>query len=260
MHVEDILGLLVPVTYLTFYVTEKLWPARSFPTVSWWGALGVVFMIVLLTIGVVTPVLLPVEWLASHRWVDGTRLGVAGGVIVGLVALELVVYGYHRLCHHSPLLWRFSHQMHHAPPRVDIPGSVVFHPIELLIQNVLAVGVTVLVLGLDPLAAAIVGYALTFLAMFQHWNVRTPRWIGYLVQRPEAHCHHHELHVHAFNYADLPLWDMVFGTFRNPPTFDGRVGFETPASLGKMLIGIDVHAGLPAGRSGTPSRRTVDVR
>jgi sterol desaturase/sphingolipid hydroxylase (fatty acid hydroxylase superfamily) len=54
--------------------------------------------------------------------------------------------------------------------------------------------------------------------MFQHANLRTPRWLGYIIQRPESHGIHHERGLHAFNYADLPLWDMVFGTFRNPRT------------------------------------------
>jgi sterol desaturase/sphingolipid hydroxylase (fatty acid hydroxylase superfamily) len=53
---------------------------------------------------------------------------------------------------------------------------------------------------------------------------------------------HHERGVHAFNYSDLPLWDMVFGTFRNPETWDGEAGFYGGASsrIGEMLIGRDV--------------------
>ena len=57
---------------------------------------------------------------------------------------------------------------------------------------------------------------LAFNAAFQHANIRTPRWLGYLIQRPESHGVHHGRGIHRYNYADLPLWDMVFGTFRNP--------------------------------------------
>jgi len=48
--------------------------------------------------------------------------------------------------------------------------------------------------------------------------------------------------VHRYNYSDLPLWDMVFGTFRNPPTWEGEVGFYTGGSarVWEMLIGRDV--------------------
>src|SRR5262245_57680688 len=82
---------------------------------------------------------------------------------------------------------------------------------------------------MDPLAAALVGYVAAFYGMFQHWNVHTPQWLGYLIQRPEAHCEHHRLGVHAYNYGDLPVWDLLLRTFRNPRTFSGACGFESPA-------------------------------
>lgn len=73
------------------------------------------------------------------------------------------------------------------------------------------------------------------------WKVRTPVWFGYLIQRPEAHCEYHRLGVHAYNYGDLPLWDLVF---RNPVRFEGRCGFEAPADrhLLAMLAWRDVNA------------------
>ena len=54
---------------------------------------------------------------------------------------------------------------------------------------------------------------------------------------------HHGRGVHAYNYADLPLWDMVFGTFRNPRDVTGmEAGFYLGAStrIPEMLIGQDV--------------------
>ncbi len=47
-------------------------------------------------------------------------------------------------------------------------------------------------------------------------NIRTPQWLGYIVQRPESHSVHHGRGVHHYNYSDLPLFDILFGTFRNP--------------------------------------------
>ncbi len=66
--------------------------------------------------------------------------------------------------------------------------------------------------------------------MFQHTNVRTPQWLGYFVQRPESHSHHHERGVHARNYSDLPVFDMLFGTFHNPRGFAPATGFYDGAS------------------------------
>jgi sterol desaturase/sphingolipid hydroxylase (fatty acid hydroxylase superfamily) len=48
--------------------------------------------------------------------------------------------------------------------------------------------------------------------------------------------------VHAYNYADLPLWDMLFGTFRNPQRRDARCGFGADeARLREMLAGLDIY-------------------
>ena len=70
-------------------------------------------------------------------------------------------------------------------------------------------------------------------AAFQHANLRTPRWLGYLIQRPESHSVHHARGVHAFNYCDFPLIDMLFGTLRNPPAHEDRDSFRecSPASM-----------------------------
>jgi sterol desaturase/sphingolipid hydroxylase (fatty acid hydroxylase superfamily) len=167
-----------------------------------------------------------VDWLAAHRWYDGTGLGVAGGALVGFVLIELAVYAWHRSAHAFSPLWRLFHQVHHGPTRVDIPGALLFHPLETAVYTIISLFLTVVVLGLDPFAAAIAGYVFSFYALFQHWNIRTPRWLGFFIQRPESHCEHHRMGVHYYNFSDLPLWDMVFGTFRNPRTFDGRCGFE----------------------------------
>ena len=79
--------------------------------------------------------------------------------------------------------------------------------------------------------------------MFQHANIKTPYWLGYLIQRPESHAVHHGRGIHRYNYSDLPLWDILFGTFRNPRTVEGlQVGFYRGASarIPEMLVGRDV--------------------
>ena len=116
--------------------------------------------------------------------------------------------------------------------------------VEMIVQTLLMTFTTVVVLGLDPLAAAIIGYLFVFYSFFQHWNVNTPQWLGYVIQRPESHCVHHRLGLHYYNFADLPLWDMLFRTFRNPRHFNGECGFEGGADrrLGAMMAFADVNA------------------
>lgn len=243
METTDLVGLLVPTLYFTMLAVESRWPARRFPPRRGWRWLGIAFLLLIASVGAVTPLLLPVDAMARQRWLDGSRLGVAGGTAVGWLVWSGVAYAYHRASHRFGLMWRALHQIHHSPQRVDMSGSVLFHPLDMVVQTVLQLFVTVVVLGLDPLAAALVGVVQAFYGMFQHWNVNTPVWLGYLVQRPEAHCEHHRLGVHANNYGDLPWWDLLFGTFRNPAHFDGRCGFEAPADrrLGAMLAGVDVN-------------------
>lgn len=98
--------------------------------------------------------------------------------------------------------------------------------------------------GLDPLAAAVTGYLFTLYALFQHMNVRTPQWLGYIIQRPESHSLHHARGVHFYDFSDLPLWDILFGTFRNPESYAGPCGFEDGPDrrIGAMLFFQDVNA------------------
>jgi hypothetical protein len=74
--------------------------------------------------------------------------------------------------------------------------------------------------------------------------VHTPQWLGWIIQRPEAHAVHHARGVHAYNYGNFMLWDILFGTFRNPAGFSGPAGFWDGASskVGAMLIGRDIGA------------------
>ncbi|XHS76888.1 sterol desaturase family protein [Burkholderiaceae bacterium UC74_6] len=238
--------LFTPALYAAMLAIELLGTGRSFPRRSGWQWLGIGFLLLSMAIGNALPLFLPLEWMAAHRWLDGAVLGVAGGAVVGFVVLELAVYAWHRSVHSFSPLWRLFHQLHHGPRRVDIPGALVFHPLESVAYVLIPLFVTVIVLGLDATAAAITGCLFTFYAFFQHWNVRTPQWLGYIVQRPESHCVHHRAGLHSYNFADLPLWDMVFGTFRNPRQFMGACGFEGERDrrMAAMLAFADVNADL----------------
>jgi sterol desaturase/sphingolipid hydroxylase (fatty acid hydroxylase superfamily) len=164
MNPVDIVGPLIPLTYLAMLAVEKWRPARHFPARRGWTWIGIVFLLLIGTVSTVVPLLVDPHWLAAHRWLDGSRLGVVGGVVAGYVVLSAVMYAYHRAVHTVPFLWRLTHQIHHSPQRVDISGSVLFHPIEMVVQVLLQLFVTLIVLGLDPLAAALTGYVAAFYA------------------------------------------------------------------------------------------------
>ncbi|HVM84400.1 MAG TPA: sterol desaturase family protein [Candidatus Binatia bacterium] len=255
MSIVDLLGLLVPVTFLVMLALEALFPARHFPPIRFWRLQGIAFLLVAGVLASTVPLLLNPDWLARHRLMDLTGLGVVGGTVVGYLAVSLVAYAWHRSAHTFPVMWRLFHQIHHSPQRMDMSGANLFHPLEFSVFMAMGTVIPTFVLGLDPVAAALTGYVANFYSYFQHLNMRTPRWLGHLIQRPEAHCIHHQRDVHAWNYGDLPVWDMLFGTWRNPESFEGAVGFDTPADgrLAAMLAFVDVNA--PAAGPGSLGRK-----
>ena len=244
MTAEDFFSLLVPVTFIVMLAIESLFrTGRPWPEIPWWRMKGIAFFIVVATINVVLPLLIPPE-IASRHLLHASRAGLAGSIVLGYLVLSLATATIHRAYHRYPLLWRCFHQLHHAPQRLDIPGGVVFTPQEMIVNVAVSLLVLVFLLGLNPLAAAITGYIAVFYSLFQHFNVNTPRWLGWLIQRPESHGVHHRRGFHAYNYSDLPIWDMLWGTFRNPERFMGDVGFEQTESrrFGAMLLTKDVNA------------------
>ena len=175
--------------------------------------------------------------------VDGSGLGVIGGAAVGVVVYEFFHYWYHRAAHEWNWLWRAGHQMHHSAESLDAFGAFYLHPFDAAAFTTISSLVFFPLLGVKPEAGVLAAFFLTFNAMFQHANIPTPRWLGYLIQRPESHGIHHAAGIHRYNYSDLPLWDIVFGTFRNAKSAEGlRTGFYPGASsrIPDMLIGRDV--------------------
>lgn len=179
------------------------------------------------------------RWFAESRPWSADGLGVVGGTLVGYVAITFVYYWWHRWRHQNDWLWRWFHQVHHSPTRIEIITSFYKHPLEILVNSWLSTAILYFLVGVGPEAAAY-AIGLTGLAeLFYHWRVRTPYWLGFFIQRPESHCVHHQRDLHSFNYADLPLWDMLFGTFRNPREWNESCGFsdEAESRLREMLLG-----------------------
>ena len=248
MNLELIVTLAIPATFIGFAVLERLMPARPLPKISWWRSKGVLFFLITSVLSLLAP-LLWVETIRAHRLLDLEWLGMIGGGLAAFVSFQLVQYWWHRTMHNTDFLWRWFHQMHHSAERIDIFGANYFHPFDVIGFAFVSTAVPMWI-GVSAEAALLSGYLGAFYAYFQHTNVRTPRWLGYLIERPESHSVHHGRGVHGYNYADFPLWDMLFGTFRNPERFEAEAGFFDGASkrMGEMLIGRDVTRQEPEGR------------
>ncbi len=220
---------------------ERMQTGRSWPHLShWWAraaALNGVQVAFVYIAGVAWD-----GWMLQHRPWSAEALGVTAGAIVGYLAITFVYYGWHRWRHASSSLWRWLHQLHHSPQRIEIITSFYKHPLEIAANGVLSSAILYLAVGLGPEAASLAVLISGLAELFYHWNVSTPHWLGYIVQRPESHCVHHQDGLHSYNYADLPLWDMLFGTFRNPQRWAQSCGFgrENEPRLLEMLLGRDL--------------------
>jgi sterol desaturase/sphingolipid hydroxylase (fatty acid hydroxylase superfamily) len=237
---DTLILILLPTLYVAAHVAERVRPGRTYPEVRGWTIKGVAFFVVAMILNGGIPIWIT-QALGGVHVVDLSGLGMVAGALVGCMFADLVQYGTHRLMHRVPALWRWTHQLHHSAERVDTAGFAYFHPIDLVSQ-IGSTSVIGLLLGLTPEANGLAGIILFVGAIITHVNVRTPRWLGWITQRPEAHAIHHARGVHAYNYGTFALWDAVFGTYRNPETFDEPAGFWDGASdmVVPMLVGRDV--------------------
>jgi sterol desaturase/sphingolipid hydroxylase (fatty acid hydroxylase superfamily) len=223
-------------------VVEKFTSGRNWPRVKgWW------LRAVLLNAFQVGAVWLAGVgwngWMVRHRPWSTDRLGVLGGGLLGYFAITFIYYWWHRWRHESGFLWRWIHQLHHSPQRIEVITSFYKHPFEILINSALSSAILYFGVGLNSEAASLAVLLSGLAELVYHWNVRTPHWLGYIFQRPESHCVHHQQGVHSFNYSDLPIWDMLFGTFRNPREWDAQCGFaeQREIRMTDMLCGVDVN-------------------
>jgi sterol desaturase/sphingolipid hydroxylase (fatty acid hydroxylase superfamily) len=229
---------------LLMLTAERVWPARQFPAYRGWVWIGIGVMVFFIALANSWSLVVPKEWLHEHRLANGEFLGIGRGIALWYIFNTFVDYWYHRFQHRFSIAWRMLHQVHHGVPRVDIAGALIAHPFDVIVSTTLSILVTAFLLGLDPHAVAIVGVLQFFITLFPHWNVRTPHWVGYFIQRPEEHILHHQRGVHAGNYSDWPFWDKVFGTYRSPVDVPVQVGYERAGFWEqlKMLAFVDVSA------------------
>lgn len=234
--------LIVLLVALVMIVIERLKSGRSWPDVrGWW------LRAILLNLFQVSAVWIAGVgwngWMLRHRPWSADSLGATGGALVGYFAITFVYYWWHRWRHEFRFLWRWFHQVHHSPQRIEVITSFYKHPFEILINSILSSAILYFGVGLGPEASSGAVLLSGLAELVYHWNVNTPYWLGFVFQRPESHCIHHQEGVHSFNYSDLPLWDMLFGTFRNPRKWDARCGFGPVGEhrLVEMLRGVDVN-------------------
>jgi sterol desaturase/sphingolipid hydroxylase (fatty acid hydroxylase superfamily) len=237
---------LICVVTLAVFALERLRPGRALPEVRGWyarAALMNVMQLVLIGAG-------GLVWNTYFRNHAVFNLGqwqnpVIEGAFYWFVG-TFVFYWWHRL-RHANGFWLVFHQIHHSPSRIEVLTSFYKHPIEIAADSILTGFFIYFVFGGSALAGAWTSFVGAAGEYFYHSNIRTPKWVGLFIQRPEHHSIHHQLGVHQYNFADLTIWDRLFGTFRDTDRFVERCGFpgRNEERLAEMLAFRDVYAQSP---------------
>ena len=242
MDFDTVMLLALPGSFLMFLGIEALLPSkREQPEIRHWRLIGLAGLAVSLIVSVYGPLLL-VPYLPPMAIVDLEGWGNTAALPLWMLT---TFFGYwaHRTMHYFDLLWRAGHQLHHGVARVDISSSFIFHPFDIFVQGVVCALLAAGLLHVTAHAAAWGGLWGFMVALYQHWNVKTPAWSGWIIQRPEAHMLHHERDVHARNFGDMPLWDRMFGTYAAPVERTVELGFKPERSRRwlAMVLMVDVN-------------------
>jgi sterol desaturase/sphingolipid hydroxylase (fatty acid hydroxylase superfamily) len=227
---------------IAFLVLERVSPGRPLPHVAGWhlralflnlAQLGITLSLNHVWIGLFRGVSLFSLASLGRPWLEGFLAWFIG---------TFFYYWWHRL-RHANGFWRIFHQIHHSPARIEILTSFYKHPIEMFSDAVLSATIAYLLLGISLEGAFWFNFFAATGEYFYHGNFKSPPWLKWFIQTPELHSVHHQLDVHRYNFSDLPLWDRLFGTYKDADEFAPACGFprDNERKLGDMLVFRDVY-------------------
>jgi sterol desaturase/sphingolipid hydroxylase (fatty acid hydroxylase superfamily) len=243
----DPISLGVLALYGAMMLWEALTPGRKLARIKGWIPRAMGSFVVYFYLSSYLPLIWD-GYLAEYQLFDLSSMGTIAGAAIGVGVYEGLVYFWHRALHQSDFLFQSFHQMHHSAERMDTYGAFYFSPLDMAGFTLLGSLSLSLIVGLSAQAVTVFLFATMFLGIFQHTSIKTPQWLGYFIQRPESHTIHHGKGLHKYNYSDLPVFDIVFGTFRNPKGYEMDTGFYDGASarVADMLLCRDISKEEPA--------------
>lgn len=141
-------------------------------------------------------------------------------LFVCLLIYEAVNYALHRAMHETggglgQFLWR-AHSAHHLPPRLYLMMHAVFHPLNGVMIQTVAVILPVWWMGYAPDVVTMFLMIMGLHGLISHFNVDIRMgWANYIFVGPELHRYHHSADAaEAKNYGGtLSIYDLLFGTF-----------------------------------------------
>jgi sterol desaturase/sphingolipid hydroxylase (fatty acid hydroxylase superfamily) len=161
------------------------------------------------------------QWSQAHEFglLNGLRLPGWARLAGAFLLFDAWMYGWHRLNHRIPFLWRF-HRTHHSDPTMDVTTANRFHIGEIAFSSILRVPVIAL-LGLRLWELALYELAMFTVVQLHHANIALParldRALRVVIVTPFMHKVHHSRWQPETdsNYSSLfSFWDRLFHTYR----------------------------------------------
>ena len=208
-----------------FFTIERIWPGRELPNVKGWYFRAVLInlaqLIITLSLGKI--------WLDIFNQDSVLHLSeldfpfVEG--FIGWFVGTFIFYWWHRL-RHAKGFWQIFHQIHHSPSRIEVLTSFYKHPVEIFVNSCISAIILFPILGCSLIGTFWYNFFAATGEYFYHTNYRSPKWLRYFIQTPELHSIHHQLDVHNYNFSDIPIWDRIFGTYKDATEFTTKCGFN----------------------------------
>ena len=225
-----------------FLIIERLKPGRKLPQIKNWYYQAILINLVQLLITLATARL----WIEIFGEISLFKISNwQSQILQGLFAWFIgtfFFYWWHRV-RHLKGFWLIFHQIHHSPSRIEAITSFYKHPIEILSDAILSALILYPLLGCSMMGAFWYNCFAGIGEYLYHSNIKTPKWFRYFIQTPELHSIHHQFGVHKYNFGDIPIWDRIFGTYKDSTEFAERCGFPKNAEnkLKEMLLFKDVY-------------------
>jgi len=240
--------------FITLSALELNYPKRRLPLTqlrqSYQTNVGLfVFNSIVISLLSATPLLMTAEHYAD-RGLLSYIAHPAGKALLSFLALDLLLYFWHRASHRFDCLWMF-HKVHHNDPYLNISTAFRLHGVELLIITVLK-SACIMLLGIDQRMVLTNEGILTLFIMFHHTNIafHGEQRLGQVIITPYLHRAHHstERNEHDNNYAAVfSIWDRLFGTLAELEPAEIGIKDRSPQTvLGLLKFGFTMTNPVPA--------------
>jgi sterol desaturase/sphingolipid hydroxylase (fatty acid hydroxylase superfamily) len=173
------------------------------------------------------------DWCAANGFglVYWLNAGIAGAIVIGVLALDFSGWLVHLVMHKVRFLWRF-HLIHHSDRKVDVTTGLRHHPGDSLLRGIFFL-LLIFISG-APMYSIMIYYTLAVVATaFTHANIslhpRLDRALGWILVSPNMHkVHHHWKQPYTdSNYGTVfSVWDRIFGTLMHLEPKQIRYGID----------------------------------